>query len=359
MSPLAQTLAAVLLATAALCRAAVTVVVTIDKNVANRDARIDRTDAWMKSRLPDSSRGFFTYPEVCKLKYDFPDWAGKREEVQTQLKNWWGKDNVEEIISLMSVTAAARLHPSFPKDSLTHEISGIRSALTAPGKTFDGSGITQNTAHTPVAMPAAPAASTKASALKAATTGKPRPKIQPKAPPPPADPQQQGTISQEKIAQIVFGEGSSLRPLWKDPQGPRAISNYDPASLAQLRQARRAMALIADKRDGRGVAPPIRPRAVDLKNVGTDFSWQEARTAASAAKADASLTKTYLGCRHFVTWPSDDGKTPTKDPSMAGHWPYASFDKIRFAYGPFRNPQRGGDVPAGDNIYTFVFCGVK
>lgn len=54
---------------------------------------------------------------------------------------------------------------------------------------------------------------------------------------------------------------------------------------------------------------------------------------------------------HFVMWSSDNGKTP--NPGIKDNWPYKT--TVTKVFGPFSNPKKVGDVPAGNNIYVFGF----
>ena len=347
---LAGVLAAAILCLAPRAEAAVTVQVIVAKDAPSRDARIDTTNALMKDLLEDCRQGFFDYPKNFVLKYDAAGWGVHKQKAIDALNSMWGKANVLVQESSASVEAAARRHPSLTAVKIAEGRAQVAAAVVAPAKVFDGSA---NRA-VPVFVGGVPAVVPKPKAVPLVKKTEPETSraAAPNLPPPP------GTIPVEKLAAIIYGEVSTMRPLWNDPDGPRATSNYQPASELQLRQARRVMVLIADKRNGHGVAPPVTPDATERKNTGVAYAWKESIDAATNEKTDRKLAREYAGCRHFVTWPSDDGIIPTRSPRITDSWPYRCSSKIKSVFGPFRNPIKVGDVPKGDNIYTFVYCRV-
>jgi len=141
-------------------------------------------------------------------------------------------------------------------------------------------------------------------------------------------------LDQTTCAGHVFGETSVL-------------SN----DADKLKDARRFIAGVAYKRNGKGLAPPKIPTHKELKNPDTKAIWDRCLTAAADAASD-DVRK----CKHFVIWFSDDdGKTPSKTPEkIPGDWPYEQTDKIKESFGPFISPIK----PKGSNIFVIKYCGV-
>lgn len=161
-----------------------------------------------------------------------------------------------------------------------------------------------------------------------------------------------GLLSQLEVAGVVYNETSGLRPAWKDPKGPKKSTNYDPASEAQLAEAREWIAGIVYQEKAKTAKPKI-PSEAELKNDDVRRAWEGSKAAAAAAKG-----KDYA-CDHFVIWTSDDGKTPSNDPPIKDKWPYTEADKIVKVFGPFRTPAKVGDAPQSDKIYVIIYKGVK
>jgi hypothetical protein len=111
-----------------------------------------------------------------------------------------------------------------------------------------------------------------------------------------------------------------------------------PQTVTQLQQAKDFMAGVTLKNSH--VAPSKVPSSVDL-NIG-GFS-----SAGQAALINCQTNSE----THFVIWSSNDGKRP--NPGIADKWPYHS--TVTKVFGPFTNPKKVGDVPAGTNIYIFGY----
>lgn len=147
-------------------------------------------------------------------------------------------------------------------------------------------------------------------------------------------------MDERRVAGIVYNETSGLRA--------------GGAGEGVLSDAREKIAQIVIKRGGQGVAAPKIPNAQELRYPPARAAWDDSLAAARrAAGQDCG------DCRHFVLWPSSDGQSPTENPRMRAGWPYTEASKIGHRYGPFQVPVKVGDVPVGDSIYIFVYCGVR
>lgn len=144
---------------------------------------------------------------------------------------------------------------------------------------------------------------------------------------------------QEELAKKVYGETGSLRPQWEDPKGKKDSSNYNKKSTEDLAESRERIAGIGEKEPSR-ISDPKEP---NLKNEHAKDVFDNCLTAVKN-KIDPKDT------RHFVIWPSKDGKTPDK--GIPAKWPYDQKDKITTIKGPFRNTLTGIDT------YVFFYKGV-
>ncbi len=143
-------------------------------------------------------------------------------------------------------------------------------------------------------------------------------------------------------AGVVYNETSGLRAIGEESQ-------------KQLQLARDMMACVSIRRSGKGLAPSKIPSDGEQKYPPAHAAWE----AASSAALSAGETCKTTAVKHFVIWPSDDGKTPTKTPAMPASWPYTEVAKITSVFGPFSKPAKGGDVPISDKVYIYFYTGVK
>ena len=149
---------------------------------------------------------------------------------------------------------------------------------------------------------------------------------------------QASAINEQVCQAIVYGETGTLE-----------VSSE--AQLPILAEARRFIAGVAYKRDGKKVADPKYPTSEQLKQPFIKRTWDRCLVAAKEAAGDDVEE-----ARHFVIWYSDDsGKTPSKKPKeIDDPWPYTQVDKITKSWGPFKDNSLGGD-----NIYVIQYTGVK
>ncbi len=181
-------------------------------------------------------------------------------------------------------------------------------------------------------------------------------------------------ISAKDLAGIVYGETANIYPQLKagvtagKNENP---DNWDPDSSAQLTQARILVAIVT-LNGGSSTAKPSIPTTEQLKNPLVQAVWQSAEDAAGIANdilagkglfngkplPDADL-QNLKKCNKFFFWISTDGKVPTNRSKGVAAWPFTETDKIFAKFGPFRKTQTAGDVPAGNNIYVFIYKGVK
>ncbi|MER9971125.1 hypothetical protein [Mesorhizobium sp. M0060] len=144
-------------------------------------------------------------------------------------------------------------------------------------------------------------------------------------------------IDQSVCQAIVFGETATIE-LTGD------------SDLDGLAEARRFIAGVAYKRDGKGVAKPRYPSMEELEQPFIKRAWDRCEQAAKD-----SLMDDVGECKHFVVWYSDDnGKTPSKSPKkITDNWPYEQIDKIKESWGPYKVAEL-----KASNIYVIKYCGV-
>jgi hypothetical protein len=152
----------------------------------------------------------------------------------------------------------------------------------------------------------------------------------------------------QRAAGIVYNETSGIYPALKPGAKAGGPANWDPASAAALHNARVLAAQIVY--GGKMLmADPVFPNVSSLTPNGK-AQWNDSLAAAT----DAWGTRTN---NQMVMWPSDNGRTPNTTPSGLASWPYSDTSRIFNVEGPFRVPQKVGDVPAGNNIYFFFYQG--
>jgi len=149
-----------------------------------------------------------------------------------------------------------------------------------------------------------------------------------------------------RVAGIVFGETSLIVPQLMAGKSPGGPANWDSKSRASLNVAREKIAEVANLGRRKISAPMIPTPTTPVQTA----QWQDCVDAANLAQGKTSQDS-------FVIWPSDDGKTPTKNPQHVGEsWVYDY--KPYVAFGAFRKVGSGGDVPEGNNIYMFFYTGI-
>jgi hypothetical protein len=151
----------------------------------------------------------------------------------------------------------------------------------------------------------------------------------------------------DELVAIIYGETSGLRPVWKNPKGPRHPSNHDLDSVRQLLAARQWIGEVALNRGRQGVADPTYLTRRERKSTDVVRVWQDCQLAASTAwgRSDPTGKAMHYLLRKGGT--PQAGGLPRRPNWARGYVPARSF-------GPFRCVG-GGDVPAGDDIYIDFF----
>ncbi len=168
-----------------------------------------------------------------------------------------------------------------------------------------------------------------------------------------------------------YGETGTMRPQWRQQTEdekkagkpvPHKWENYDKQSEQDLAAARQAICEIAmnRKQAGKSVSPPngmspAQPTGDELKNPNTKDVWDRCKQAAQMCSQKRLLPE---NCHNFYI---RKGSAKMPDGTYRDRPSYAPAGKMpEHTYGPFRNlPGGGGDVPAGDDIYIDVYCGIK
>lgn len=337
------------------CQAAVAVHIDLTGDIVDNDPRITSSDALISGKFKKYRKTLARSGRRIVLDYEAPAWNSgvsfeEKRSVVHQLGLLWGASKVKLTDASASPDAAAARPPDKAMAQAARKIGGklASSAIASPQLFYDGGAAGRGGAAGP-ALKNQAAHSQKKIAYryekKAPTYNLARAVV-------PA-PRQWAGLPEIKIAGIIYNETANL-----------LAKADDKSSEKQLYEARKMIALIADKRKGHGVARPARPSKAELRDQKTAMVWENVNEAATAAVSDMIRGKDCMDCRNFVMWPSDDPpavamKKPAKDPRMAADWPYDASDKISKVYGPFRNPTKVGDVPVGSNIYVFVYCGVR
>lgn len=348
---------------AVFCRAAEVVIeIRIPADIKNKNSVLNNSDNLVARRLENLA----SVRTGAVLNYKGSGWAAgvaaaERQAMLRELRLLWGKDNVriESVRAKAEASDGTAPPPRKIKRTQDRNAKTFQAAVSNAGRFYDGGGsrgaeaaVVDGRARARVQSPAPPEKIIPAAGFH------PKP-----VPLPPKSPRKGGGLPKQKIAGIIFNETAELRPLLKDPRAPAVESNYDPVSAKGLHEARKMIALIADKRKGRGVAAPVVLGKNDLKNPVVAMVWKNSMAAVEASH-ESKDTIDGKSCRHFVMWPSDDSplslkKRPAYDPRIGADWPYSGADKIKKVFGPFRNPTGSGDVPTGNNIYLFVYCGLR
>jgi hypothetical protein len=174
-------------------------------------------------------------------------------------------------------------------------------------------------------------------------------------------------INAKDLAGVVYGETANISPKLKAGATLGRQENpadWDADSYKQLQQARAYIAMVR-LNGGKTIKPTI-PNAEELKNPLVQTIWTDAQNAANGAinagkdpNINDEQKKALAECKHFVLWVSVDGKAPTDKPKIPADWPYTEKDKIYARFGPFRKTQKAGDVPISNDIYIFIYRGVK
>lgn len=347
------------------CRAAEVVIeIRVPADIKNKSSLLNNSDNLVARRVENLS----ATRAGGVLSYKGTGWAtgvtsGDQKEMLSQLHVLWGKDNVNVKNASAAPEKPRGKKPSPRKMKIVQNQNKktFQAAAVDPGKFYDGGGFGGAQA---VVVDGRLASRVRTRADSSSKKSIPVAGFRSKSVPALAqDGPKRGSLPKQKIAAIIYNETAELRPLLKDPRAPAVESNYDPASAKGLHEARKMIAMIANKRKGRGVAAPVVLGKNDLKNPVVAMVWKNSMAAASAPMEGKDSIDGKI-CNHFVMWPADDSplslrKRPAYDPRIGADWPYTGADKIKKVFGPFRNPTGSGDVPTGSNIYLFVYCGLK
>lgn len=109
----------------------------------------------------------------------------------------------------------------------------------------------------------------------------------------------------EDVATVIYNELGLYRPACEPNSAKQTVDDYDPASVTELNEARKAVGQVYlnRKRSGTigGTAPPTPPSADALKNPDVQREWEAAKTAARQVVAqDAAGRDPTSGARHYL-----------------------------------------------------------
>lgn len=339
-------------------QAVVSVEIQIPKEFKDREAVIAKSDDLTSKYLANSRKSL----AAPFLKYEAVGWSPQadgndylKSAMVHQLKKWWGEANVrvsdsKKAAPLPNKPAAAAL-----KNAPAKLAAEGAKVIATPGPVFDGSASGEGT------VPVVEGIYEKQTSAIAAKN-----KIETKAPAKAAGFQAKAVPAAAKtnlptldLSRIVYGEASAFRPLLKNGAGTATPDNYDPDSVAELAAAFKAIGVVADLNGGSNTAAPVVLSSSELEVPAVKYWWGKINEA--VAGIDAKMRKEYQDkkCEHFVMGPAEDPSAAKKTPAkgIASSWPYDYSRKIEYVFGPFRKPAGKGDVPLGDDIYVFVYCG--